>query len=197
MTNTEIIYKIYKITNKNDEEAKMSFYLYTKNSINNILKNYYSQYKNYLKDKENNSFNNLYKLFEKYGLDNLDVILIEEIEKQLLKDKLFNYIKNDNSSLNKKYSQNENELKDNQINSIKNWKKDNLNKTSSYNKEYYNKNIDKAREYYNNTKEKVYEKALCPCGKTYLHNRKANRVIHNNTKHHINYINSLNQANTN
>jgi len=42
MTNTEIIYKIYKITNKNDEEAKMSFYLYTKNSINNILKNYYS-----------------------------------------------------------------------------------------------------------------------------------------------------------
>ncbi len=192
MTNTEIIYKIYKITSKNDEEAKISFYSYTKNSINNILKNYYSQYKNYLKDKENKLFNNVYLLYEKYNIDDLELLQIDECNKDELKDKLYNLIKNDKSSVNKKFSINEEELKINQINSSSNWKIDNLNKISNYNKQYYQANLDKAREYYNKSKEKVYEKKLCDCGKYYLHNRKANTVIHNNTKHHLNYINSLN-----
>ena len=193
--NTEILYKIYKINNKDEVEENKSFYLYSKSPSNNILKIYYSQYKNYLKDIENKSFNNLYLLYEKYGIDNLIITLIDECKKDELKNKLNNYILNDKTSVNKKFSISNDELKERQINAISSWRKCNLNKVSSYNKDFYIKNVDKAKEYYIKTKDKVFEKALCECGKYFLHNRKANRVIHNNTKHHLNYINSLNQVN--
>ncbi len=170
----------------------MNFYSYTKNNIKFLLNNYYSQYKNYLKDKEKNKFNNLYLLIEKYNINDLEIVQIVECKKDELKQKLNDYIKNDNKCINKKFSQNNDKLKENQIKSINNWRINNIEKRAIYNKEYYKVNIDKARTYYDKTKEFVYEKALCLCGKYYLHNRKANRSIHNNTKHHMNYINSLN-----
>jgi hypothetical protein len=40
--NTEILYKIYKINNKDEVEENKSFYLYSKSPSNNILKIYYS-----------------------------------------------------------------------------------------------------------------------------------------------------------
>jgi hypothetical protein len=40
--NIEILYKICKITNKDDEEDNISFYIYSKCPLKNILKNYYS-----------------------------------------------------------------------------------------------------------------------------------------------------------
>jgi len=72
------------------------------------------------------------------------------------------------------------------------WRKKNKEILIIKNKEYYEKTKDKAKEYYLNIKEKIYEKKLCDCGKLYNHNRKVGRVIHENSNHHKEYINSLN-----
>jgi hypothetical protein len=95
------IYKLHCIL-ENDDEPLVYYGSTTEPYLSRRLAGHIRKYKCYLNNKED--FITSFKLFEKYGLDNLDVILIEEIEKKLLKDKLFNYIKNDNSSLNKKYS---------------------------------------------------------------------------------------------
>ena len=66
------LYNIYKIQDGliND----LVFYGYTNKNLNLIFKNYKRNYEKYSNDKDNNFFNCLYKLFEKYD-DKLEIIL--------------------------------------------------------------------------------------------------------------------------
>ena len=71
--------RLFRKENKEEEQDKMTFYSYTKNNIKYVLKNYFSQHKNYLKDKENIKFYNLYLLFDKFNIDHLEILQIDEL----------------------------------------------------------------------------------------------------------------------
>ena len=186
------LYKIYKIQDSliND----LVYYGYTYSNLDLIFKKYKINYLKYLNNKENNYYNCLYELFENYE-DKLEIILIEECLKEDIKEKLKNYIKNDKNSVNIRYSNNKEDLRLKGLDCKIKWRKNNELIVKDYNNEYYKNNIEKAKEYYLKIKDKIYEKILCGCGKYYCHKRKSNILIHINSKHHINYINSLNKDN--
>ena len=183
----EVLYKIFKIQNNLNND--LVFYGYSNNDLNQILHKSKSNYINYCK--ENKIYNTIFKLFEKYSPDSLEIILLEECLKQEIKDKLFNYIKNDKNSVNIRYSFSTEDKKIRSYNVKNEWKKKNIENINSYNKYYYKNNIEKIKQYHQNIKEKLKEKKKCDCGKTYCFNRKAAQILHSNTKHHQRYLKSL------
>ena len=192
MTETEIIKKdiLYKIFIIQDGIINdLVYYGFTNKDLNLILKSYKSNYLKFCKD--NKSYNYIYKIFEKYDVDKLEIILIDECIKEDIREKLKNLIKNDPNSINKKYTNSVEEIKLKGLESKKKWRQNNVLIIKDYNKDYHNKNTDKIKQYHQNIKDKLKEKKLCECGKLYCFNRKASRVIHENTKQHLNYIKSL------
>ena len=188
---TDKLTKIFLIKSIDNE---MQFYGHTILNLKNVLNNYYLYYKKYKLDNINNDYMTIYNIFDKYALDDIEILLMEECKKDDIKERKEFYIVNNKNSINKRFSNKNIIINKDKINiKKKEWRENNIDHITIYNKEYYNKNLDKAREYYLKTKEKVYEKKLCECGKYYLHNRKVNTLLHLNSRHHNKYINSLNK----
>ena len=93
--------KIYKLVLKQGIEPKEDynqFLGYTTLPLNIKLYGYENDYKRYLKNKF--YYCKIFKLFDDYGIDNIDIILIKNIDcnnKKELKEKYYNYIDNLNN----------------------------------------------------------------------------------------------------
>ena len=188
--NNEIkLTKIYKINNIDFDD--ITYYGYSKNNLKNILNNYKSSYKKYNIDNVNNKYICIYKLFDKYGIDKIEINLIIECIHDEIKDNLYNIIKNDANSINLRFVNTVNDLKIKGRIVKKEWRKKNTEHILNYNKDYYLNNLDKVREYYLKNKSKVYERSLCPCGRNINLNHKASKLVHEHSLRHLNYLKTL------
>lgn len=170
------IYKLVpKIINENEEPL---IYIGSTNEkyLSSRLAKHKTNYKRYLDGKTNHSSS--YILFDKYKLDGVEIILIENFNcntkyELLLKEKY--YIEN-NVCVNKiKYNKPQNDYikKYNQEYRLKN-----KNKFKDICKRYYYNNIEKIKE----SNKKLY---ICLCGKKLT---LCNKSVHIRSKIHQNYL---------
>jgi hypothetical protein len=162
--------KIYKLVPRTYEGEYIPYYGST---IDKYLssrlsghKNTYKNYKNGIIKKKTSS----YELFENYGIDNVDIILLENYpcnSKYELESRERYYIEGNNC-----------------VNKIipTRSKKEYLIINKEHKKEYDNK-------YYNENIEKIKEKFNCECGGKYT---LRNKIQHINTTFHKNFINNQN-----
>jgi len=156
--------KIYKLVSKNinDDDEPLIYIGSTCKILKTRLNGHLRHYKIYL----NNKFNFLtsFKLFEKYGVDNVDIILLEECNNitnklELLKREKY-YIDN-NICVNKiKPSRTKKEWnKENNYNEkYYNYNKENYKKYREDNKEHYKKYREDNKEHYKKYREDNKEK---------------------------------------
>ena len=187
---SEKLYKIFLIKSIDNE---MQFYGHSLFKLNSILNNYYHLYKNYKIDNIKNKYITSHDIFEKYSFDDIEIILMEECDKNNIINNKIKYINNNRNCINKRYSSGDNitEIKLKYKNSKNKWKNNHKDEISDYNKNYYHNNLEKSKDYYQKIKDKLYEKSVCKCGKLVSFNRKASRVLHDNTNYHQEYIKSL------
>ena len=172
--------KIYKIEpNCEHEEEEIYIGSTTKQYLSQRMEKHRSSYKYWKEGKcgKTNSF----ILFEKYGVENCNIILLEYINAQS-KDELTakeaEYIKN-YKCINKllPFQTNE-ERKEKNKDKNKTYRLQNKDKIQKIKKEYYQDNKDKFKEYYENNKDKNKDKINTPyicdiCNGRYTHNHRA------------------------
>jgi hypothetical protein len=158
--------KIYMIEpiNKTDE-ADIYIGSTMKEYLSQRLENHRRDYNNY---KAGYCVSRLtsFKLFDKYGIDNCKIILIE----------LVNVSSKD-------------ELHKREAYHIRNTKCINKCIPLRSKKQYYEDNKDKAKEYYQKNKERLSQKNICECGSTYATYHKTR---HFKTIKHMNFLNNNN-----
>ena len=138
-----------------------------------------------------------YELFEKYGLENCKIYLVELYpckSREELESREGYYIRNYNC-VNKcipgrTFKEWYNDNRDKQQENQKEYYNNNKEKIDKNQKEYYNNNKEKFREYYNNNKDKINETYECKCGGKYTHQHKS---VHFKTKKHIQYTEQQNK----
>jgi hypothetical protein len=166
--------KIYKIEPRAEHEPN-EIYIgsTTKQYLSQRMDTHRSDYKRYKVGKSN--FITSFKLFDKYGLENCDILLLENVNatnKDELRTREAYYIRN-LECVNKKIecrthkeycNDNKDKIKDkkkeyynNNKDKIKDKKKEYYNDNKDKKKEYYNDNKDKKKEYYNDNKDKIKE----------------------------------------
>lgn len=206
--------KIYKLVPKVYEGEYIPYYGSTiEKHLSARLAKHKCQYKANLKGKSN--FTSSFKLFDEYGIDNIEIILIEDYNcnnKYELESRERYYIEN-NNCINKQiptrtakehYEDNKDKIlekckkyREENNEHIKEYKKEyainNNDKIKERNKKYREDNIikikDKKKKYYEDNKNKILEKIDCLCGGKY--------VIYSKTRHlksnkHMNFINNNN-----
>jgi hypothetical protein len=179
--------KIYKITNNVNNQIYIGSTIKT-------LKQRFNQHKyNYKRFLRGNGSNiSSYKLFDKYGIENCAIELIQiypcDSKKEL--EKLEGtYIK---------------DYKVHSVNKIiagrtdKQYKMDNADKVKEQNKQYRTDNVDKINEYqkqyYVDNFDKIHEKINCFCGGKYIYSSKSN---HCKTKKHKKFLEQQTITNNN
>ena len=143
--------KIYKIEAINGEEGDIYIGSTTKELLSQRMDTHRSDYKKYLNGKHDNITS--FKLFNKYGVENCKIILIELVNVNS-KDELLSreayYIKS-LDCVNKCIP----------LQTTKEWRESNREKVKQYSKkyrkEYYENNKDKIKEYYEDNKDKIKE----------------------------------------
>ena len=198
--------KIYKIEAINGEEGDIYIGSTTQKYLCNRMVKHRSTYKQYNKDKKSRIRS--YDLFDKYGVDNCVITLIEIVScqcKEELKARERYYIQslkcvNKNIPLRSaiEYYQDNKEAVDNYR---KEWRSNNKEKTKTYREDnkdklqqnrklYYEENNEKIKQkrkvYYQTTKSKDSETFVCECGSKCWVIRK-NR--HFQSKKHQDFIN--------
>jgi len=170
------IYKIEPICEHEEHEIYIGST--TKQYLSQRMNKHRSDYKRYLENKINYKINS-FTLFEKYGLENCQIILLENVNNVNTKDELLAkeafYIKNNNClnrnmPLRTRYQYNID-------------KKDDI---REYNKIYHENNKEKFRENYINNKEFILKPIQCECGSHYTYKHKTR---HFKTAKHQNFIN--------
>jgi len=188
--------KIYKIEpNCEHEEEEIYIGSTTKQYLSQRMEKHRSSYKYWKEGKcgKTNSF----ILFEKYGVENCNIILLEYINAQS-KDELTakeaEYIKN-YKCINKllPFQKNE-ERKEKNKGKNKTYRLQNKDKIQKIKKEYYQDNKDKFKEYYENNKDKNKDKINTPyicdiCNGTYTYSHKSR---HFNSQKHQTALNNNN-----
>ena len=167
--------KIYKIEpNCEHEEDEIYIGSTTKEYLSQRMEKHRSNYKYWKEGKYGKTYS--FILFEKYGVENCNIILLEYINAQS-KDELTakeaEYIKN-YKCINKYLPFRTNEER------------------KEYIKEYYENNKDKFKEYYENNKDKIKgireTRYICDiCNGNYTY---ANRAKHFNTQKHQTAVNN-------
>jgi hypothetical protein len=156
--------KIYKIEAINGEEGDIYIGSTTRDLLSQRMSKHHSSYKYWLNNKTKTKTTS-YILFEKYGLENCRIVLIENVN-AMSKDELLSreafYIKS-MSCVNKyipmrsqKEYQENNREKINENN--KKYDENNKEKISENKKNYHKNNKEKRLEYYENNKEIMSEK---------------------------------------
>lgn len=190
--------KIYKIEPiEGGEEEDIYIGSTCSEFLNQRLNHHYNDYKSYKKDK--NSFVSSYILFDKYGFDNCNIILLETVEantKNELLERESYYIKT-LKCINKKIPlRTQKEWYDDNKDKIIKYRKDNKDKIKEYHKENYDNNKEKrkeeARQYRKNNKEIISEKSkikiTCECGSNV---RKEDKARHYKSNKHLNYLKNI------
>jgi hypothetical protein len=175
--------KIYKITNNVNNDIYIGSTIKT---LKQRFSKHKTDYKRYLKG--NGSNISSYKLFEKHGIENCFIELIQlypcESKKQLEKCE-GNYIKeNKVHSVNKLIAGR----------TVKQYKIDNKDNIKEQKKQYRIDNKDKIKQYRIDNKDKLNEKIICECGAK--HNKK-NKGEHQKTNKHLKYLEQQQQTITN
>lgn len=141
--------KIYKITDNNHTEMYIGS---TIDTLGSRISNHRNKYRKYLQDKKTRIRS--FDLFEKYGIDNCQIELLEEYpcnSKIELEKKEGEYIKN-NKCVNKCIAGRSN----------KEYRQDNREKIAEYHRQYQQENKDKLnekkRQYREENKEKFNER---------------------------------------
>ena len=175
----QIVYKIKPKCEHNEEDVYFG-------STHHILNQRWSKHKSSYKRWKNGKGNKVYSfiLFDKYGIENCEIIALEEFENltsEALKEKEALFIISF-KCVNK---------------NIPNNFKNNPNYQIDYFKEYYTNNKEEhlkyLKEYYIDNKEHLTilskEKFVCECGGEYI---RANKARHFKTKKHQEYLNDIN-----
>ena len=165
--------KIYKIEAINGEDGDIYIGSTAKQYLSQRLDTHRSSYKQWLNGKHNKTSS--YDLFDKYGLENCSIVLIESV--------------NANSN---------DELKAREAYYIKSLNCVNKRIEGRTQKEWYNDNKERIqerqKEYRNNNKERIQERqnrqCTCICGSCYTHWHKSR---HEKSLKHQSYINSQTQ----
>ena len=194
--------KIYKIEALNRDDGDIYIGSTTKQYLSQRMDTHRSNYKHWLNSNKTSELTTSFKLFEKYGIDNCVIILLElasvNSKDELLQREAF-YIKN-LECINKCIPIVNNE-------DVKKRKKEYYKNNSVYFNEqsvkYYNEKRDEilksTKEYYNKNKEKIIEnkkndeKTTCECGSIF---RKCDKSQHLKTKKHLKYLDSVNGRST-
>jgi predicted GIY-YIG superfamily endonuclease len=181
--------KIYKITNNVNND------IYIGSTINTLKRRFIchkSKYKQFLKGNSSNV--SVFKLFDKYGIENCAIELIQlypcESKKQLeiLEGK---YMKDNNEyCINHCIAgRTDKQYRIDNVDKIKEQKKqyriDNVDKIKEQKKQYRTDNVDKIKQYRTDNKDKINEKIICECGAK--HNKK-NKGEHQKTNKHLKYL---------
>ena len=144
--------KIYKLEPVNGDEGDIYIGSTTKKHLCQRMASHKCMYKRWKDGKESKVLS--YELFDKYGIENVNIVLLEKVENATTKDELLaveaKYIKT-NACINKVVP----------LRSIKEWGKDNKDKLDEYRKQYYLDNKEKISEqrktYATNNSEKIQE----------------------------------------
>lgn len=166
--------KIYKICDLNEE---MIYIGSTVKKLYERLSQHKYNYKKYLEDKKIIP-STVFKIFEKYGLENCKIYLLEEFpcenKEQLLK-KEGEYIKNINCVNKCIAGRTEKEWKEDNKEKIKillkEYKKNNRKKINEYLNEYYHKNKEKI-----NNRNKEYKKKYFEENKDILKEKRSQKI---------------------
>ena len=211
--------KIYKLVPTNYEGDYIPYYgSSAQNYLSVRLAGHIRDYNDYLKGKRHKTTS--FKLFEKHGIDNISIILVENYpcqSKAELEARERYYIENnicinkniptrtdkeyyeDNKEIIKEYKK---EWRNNNKENIKKYSKNyyeiNKDTINEYKKDYIEKNKDiiklKKHNYYENIKEELLEKyktiIVCECSKKYTYNHK---VRHMRSKFHLDFIQKQNK----
>jgi hypothetical protein len=192
------IYKIQPTVEHQPEEVYIGS---TTKTLNERLQKHKYSYSRYLNGKDHNT--SVFKLFDKYGLDNFDIILLEEIDfndKKELTNLEGVYIKNNNCINRKIEGRTKKEWYNDNINSIleyqKQYRDNNKINIKELKKEHYNNNkniiLENQKEYYNKNKVKINNQQnqkhicnICNCNYTY-----ANKSRHYKSLKHQQALNN-------
>jgi hypothetical protein len=189
--------KIYKIEPINiEDEGDIYIGSTTKDTLAQRMTAHRGNYK-YWKNNMKSAFTSVYNLFEKYGVDNCKIFLLENYpcnSKDELRTREGYFIRS-MKCVNKLIAgrgskQYYDDNKDMLLTQHKLYYDTNKNIIINKNKAYYDENKDKILEYYKEyckvNKDKLYKHFECECGGCYNYNRKAN---HFKTKKHKKYLN--------
>ena len=140
--------KIYRIEpNNSDCDGDVYYGSSCEPYLSRRIDGHRSAYKRWLNGK--NSKVMVYELFEKYGVENCSIVLVENFScdsKEELHAREKFYIKN-NKCVNKNIPlRRDKEYREDNIDKIKQYSKNNADKIKKYKKEYYDKNADKVKE---------------------------------------------------
>lgn len=183
--------KIYKIVDPHYKEC------YFGSTVQHLSKRMGQHRANYLKYKNGQyNFTTSFILFDKYGVDNCKIELVELFEcksKEELHQREGFFIRN-NQCVNKVVPDR----------SKKEWTENNIQKVQQIKKQYYKDNreniIDRSKDYYEENKQNVLEKIklyrethqdvfskqnVCPCGGFY---KKQHKATHEKTLKHLNFL---------
>ena len=140
--------KIYKIEPLNGEEGDIYIGSTTKEYLSQRMDKHRSDYKRFLKEKSYNVTS--YNLFNKYGVSNCKIVLLELVNvntKDELLQREAHYIKN-LKCVNKMTP----------LRTHREYYEDNKDKIKETKKEYYEQNKEKRKEYYEQNKDKIKDK---------------------------------------
>ena len=179
------IYFVEPICEHEDNEV---YYGSTLQKLCKRMDKHRSSYKSWMDGKSQKVM--CYDLFEKYGLQNCKIYLVELYpckSREQLESREGYYIRN-YDCVNKNIPGR----------TQKEWCIDNKDKLSEYYKEWCNDNKDKIvnyqKEYHNKNKDKIHTRKNvhydCPCGGRYTH---TNRILHFKTKKHIQFVEQQNK----
>ena len=169
--------KIYKLVPKFWEGDEFLTYYGSTCEIylSRRLQKHILNYKVFLNGKSKSNLTS-FRLFETYGIDNIEIILVEDFEcesKNQLEARERYYIEN-NDCINKKIpTRAQNEY-------MKIYRDNNKDKILNYQKIYNDNNKEKI-------KERKGKKITCECGSIY---RKSDKSRHENTNKHVEFINN-------
>lgn len=194
--------KIYKIEAMNGEDGDIYVGSTTKEYLSQRMDTHRSNYKHWVKSNKSSELTTSFKLFDKYGIDNCVIVLLELVnansKDELLQRESF-YIKN-LSCMNKCIPiVSHEDVKDRK----KQYHKNNADYFNELSVKYYNEKreeiLKRKQEYYKMNKEKILDKNkqcgkfTCVCGSVY---RKCDKSQHEKTNKHLKYLDSINGRST-
>ena len=161
--------KIYKIEHIDETDSLIYVGSTTKKLLSSRFERHIEDYKLYKSNSKCVSKINSFILFDKYGVDNCKITLLEivnvETKEELLKREAY-YIKT-LQCVNKVVP----------LRSKKEYREDTKEHIKEYSKQYYEMN-----------KEKLFQKIECECGSTYIYKHKSRHI---KTQKHLSNINIL------
>ena len=191
MTKGEINYKngkIYKIEPICEhDEGDVYIGSTTKQYLSQRMTAHRGNYKRFKYNKVNKRVR-AFDLFDKYGIENCDIILIEQVEANSI-DELHireaHYIKTIKCNNKMIPTRTQQEWRDENKEKMKQYRDDHKDKQKQYWKNHKDKYAQLKHQRYQEKKEELNQKGLCQCGSVYS---QVHKLRHERTKKHIDFM---------